>query len=87
MGKGPGPRSARYPCGGPVTEAGHGAGREASELQEPDGGESVCGGYGTVLARLPSPPPTDNPSMTDFVRGPQGEDLCEDFTSRPVLAL
>ncbi|MET9624852.1 hypothetical protein ABZZ37_29340 [Streptomyces sp. NPDC006464] len=52
-----------------------------------DGGESVCGGYGTLLAWLPLATANRNPSMADFVHGPEGEDLCEDFTTRPVLTL
>ena len=52
-----------------------------------DGGESVCGGYGTVLAWLPLATANRNPAMADFVYGPEGEGLCEDFSTRPVLAL
>jgi len=52
-----------------------------------DGGESVCGGYGHMLAWLPLATANRNPSMVEFVYGPDGEDLCEDFSTRPVLAL
>lgn len=52
-----------------------------------DGGESVCGGYGHLLAWLPLATANRNPSMVEFVYGPDGEDLWEDFSTRPVLAL
>ncbi|MFI9251300.1 hypothetical protein [Streptomyces sp. NPDC053069] len=52
-----------------------------------DGGESVCGGYGRMLAWLPLATANRNPSMAEFVYGPDGEDLCEDFSTRPVLTL
>ncbi|MFE9704310.1 hypothetical protein [Streptomyces sp. NPDC005930] len=52
-----------------------------------DGGESVCGGYGRMLAWLPLATANRNPSMVEFVYGPDGEDLSEDFSARPVLAL
>ncbi|MFF8595047.1 hypothetical protein ACF061_27075 [Streptomyces sp. NPDC015220] len=52
-----------------------------------DGGESVCGGYGRLLAWLPLATANRNPSLAEFVYGPEGEDLCEDFSTRPVLAL
>jgi hypothetical protein len=52
-----------------------------------DGGESVCGGYGRMLAWLPLATANRNPAMAEFVYGPDGEDLCEDFSTRPVLAL
>ncbi|MER6096170.1 hypothetical protein ABT154_09995 [Streptomyces sp. NPDC001728] len=51
-----------------------------------DGGESVCGGYGTLLGWLPLATANRNPFMAEFVYGPDGEDLCEDFSTRPVLA-
>ncbi|MFB7241743.1 hypothetical protein CW362_00520 [Streptomyces populi] len=50
-----------------------------------DGGESVCGGYGTLLAWLPLATANRNPSTAEFVYGPEGEDMCEDFSVRPVL--
>jgi hypothetical protein len=52
-----------------------------------DGGESECGGYGHLLAWLPLATANRNPSMAEFVHGPEGEDLCEDFSTRPVLTL
>ncbi|MEU9414429.1 hypothetical protein [Streptomyces sp. NPDC048272] len=52
-----------------------------------DGGESVCGGYGRMPAWLPLATANRNPVMAEFVYGPEGEDLCEDFSTRPVLAL
>ncbi|MCX2924377.1 hypothetical protein [Streptomyces sp. NEAU-W12] len=52
-----------------------------------DGGESVCGGYGHLLAWLPLATSNRNPFMAEFVYGPDGEDLCEDFSTRPVLTL
>ncbi|WP_330237638.1 hypothetical protein [Streptomyces sp. NBC_00525] len=52
-----------------------------------DGGESVCGGYGLLLAWLPLATANRNPSMAEFVYGPDGEDMYEDFTTRPVLPL
>ncbi|MER8266156.1 hypothetical protein AB0B51_16920 [Streptomyces griseus] len=52
-----------------------------------DGGESVCGGYGWVLGWLPLATANRNPSMAEFAHGPDGEDLCEDFSTRPVLDL
>ncbi|WP_329376150.1 hypothetical protein OG625_01540 [Streptomyces sp. NBC_01351] len=52
-----------------------------------DGGESACGGYGNLLAWLPLATANRNPFMAEFVYGPDGEDLCEDFSTRPVLQL
>nr|WTB28994.1 hypothetical protein OG781_05210 [Streptomyces sp. NBC_00830] len=52
-----------------------------------DGGESVCGGYGHLLTWLPLATANRNPSMVEFVYSPDGEDLCEDFSTRPVLTL
>nr|WP_202451574.1 hypothetical protein [Streptomyces sp. SID4948] len=52
-----------------------------------DGGESACGGYGALLSWLPLATANRNPAMAEFVYGPEGEDLCEDFSTRPVLAL
>ncbi|MFF3595076.1 hypothetical protein [Kitasatospora indigofera] len=52
-----------------------------------DGGESVCGGYGTLLAWLPLATANHNPFMAEFVHGPDGDGLCEDFSIRPVFAL
>jgi hypothetical protein len=52
-----------------------------------DGGESVCGGYGHLLAWLPLATANRNPGMAEFVYGPDGEDMYEDFSVRPVLTL
>lgn len=52
-----------------------------------DGGESVCGGYGTLLGWLPLATANRNPYMAEFVHGEEGEDLCEDFSTRPVIML
>jgi hypothetical protein len=52
-----------------------------------DGGESVCGGYGRLLAWLPLATANRNPSMAEFVYSPDGEDLYEEFSTRPVLTL
>ncbi|GAA4904352.1 hypothetical protein LX16_3685 [Stackebrandtia albiflava] len=52
-----------------------------------DGGESVCGGYGRMLAWLPLATANRNPAMAGFVYGPEGEDLYEDYSTRPVLTL
>ncbi|MFJ5806232.1 hypothetical protein [Streptomyces sp. NPDC093093] len=52
-----------------------------------DGGESVCGGYGSMQAWLPLATANRNPFMAEFVHGPEGEGLFEDFSIRPVLAL
>ncbi|QIJ60644.1 hypothetical protein [Streptomyces sp. JB150] len=52
-----------------------------------DGGESVCGGYGHLLAWLPLATANRNPAMAEFVYGPDGEDMYEDFSTRPVLTL
>ncbi|MEV7523543.1 hypothetical protein [Streptomyces sp. NPDC091371] len=60
---------------------------DATAVHGGDGGESVCGGYGHLLAWLPLATANRNPSMAEFVYGPEGEDLCEDFSTRPVLAL
>ncbi len=52
-----------------------------------DGGESVCGGYGNLLGWLPLATANRNPSMAEFVHGPDGDSLYEDFSTRPVLPL
>ncbi|MFJ9953380.1 hypothetical protein [Kitasatospora sp. NPDC091207] len=52
-----------------------------------DGGESACGGYGRLLAWLPLATANRNPYMAEFAYGPDGEGICEDFSTRPVLAL
>ncbi|MEU6340662.1 hypothetical protein ABZ883_06895 [Streptomyces sp. NPDC046977] len=60
---------------------------DAVAIHGGDGGESVCGGYGHMLAWLPLATANRNPSMVEFVYSPDGEDLCEDFSVRPVLML
>ncbi|MGW6914339.1 hypothetical protein ACWGB8_11025 [Kitasatospora sp. NPDC054939] len=52
-----------------------------------DGGESVCGGYGALLGWLPLATANRNPFVAEFLRGPDGEDLYEDMSTRPVLDL
>ncbi|MCX2182705.1 hypothetical protein KV205_19560 [Streptomyces sp. SKN60] len=53
-----------------------------------DGGESECGGYGNLLGWLPLATANRNPFLaTEFVYAPDGEDMYEDFSTRPVLAL
>ncbi|MFE9663489.1 hypothetical protein [Streptomyces sp. NPDC005955] len=52
-----------------------------------DGGESACGGYGNLLAWLPLATAHRHPSLAAWVYGPDGEDLHEDCTTRPVLTL
>lgn len=52
-----------------------------------DGGESVCGGYGVLLGWLPLATANRNPAMAEFAHGPDGDDLFEDFSTRPVLTL
>ncbi|GGX84646.1 hypothetical protein GCM10010358_43600 [Streptomyces minutiscleroticus] len=52
-----------------------------------DGGESVCGGYGHLLAWLPLATANRNPSTAEFAYGSEGEDLYDTFSTRPVLAL
>ncbi len=52
-----------------------------------DGGESVCGGYGYLLAWLPLATAHRNPTTAEFVYGPDGEDLFEGLSVRPVLPL
>ncbi|GGU72186.1 hypothetical protein GCM10010275_03270 [Streptomyces litmocidini] len=49
-----------------------------------DGGESVCGGYGRLLAWLPLATAHRNPSTAELV---YGDGLWEDASTRPVLPL
>ncbi|GAA3769369.1 hypothetical protein GCM10023083_03440 [Streptomyces phyllanthi] len=60
---------------------------DAGAIHGGDGGESVCGGYGHMLAWLPLATANRNPAMAEFVHGEDGEDLFEDFSTRPVLTL
>ncbi|MCK8679088.1 hypothetical protein [Streptomyces lichenis] len=52
-----------------------------------DGGESVCGGYGALLGWLPLATAHRNAAMAEFVRGPEGEDVGDGLSLRPVLDL
>ncbi|MBO1413985.1 hypothetical protein [Streptomyces sp. FH025] len=52
-----------------------------------DGGESACGGYGHLLGWLPLATANRNPFLAEFVHGPEGDDVCEDLSTRPVLVL
>ncbi|MER7463659.1 hypothetical protein [Streptomyces sp. NPDC097981] len=52
-----------------------------------DGGEAVCGGYGSLLAWLPLATANRNPSMAEFAYGPDGEGMHEAFSTRPVISL
>ncbi|MFC5661858.1 hypothetical protein ACFP3U_02555 [Kitasatospora misakiensis] len=52
-----------------------------------DGGESVCGGYGTVLAWLPLATANRHPDLAELVYGEDGEDLVDCLSTRPVLDL
>ncbi|MER5866295.1 hypothetical protein [Kitasatospora sp. NPDC002040] len=53
-----------------------------------DGGESACGGYGRLLGWLPLATANQHPFLaTEFVHGPDGEDMYEEFSTRPVLTL
>lgn len=52
-----------------------------------DGGESVCGGYGDLWAWLTLATANRNPSMAEFVYGPDGADAWDAFSVRPVLSL
>ncbi|MFI2782356.1 hypothetical protein [Streptomyces sp. ALB3] len=52
-----------------------------------DGGEAVCGGYGTLLEWLPLATANRNPSTAEFLHGPEGEDTFGDFNARPVIDL
>lgn len=60
---------------------------DATAVHGGDGGESVCGGYGHLLAWLPLATANRNPDMAEFVYGPDGEDMYEEFSTRPVLTL
>ncbi|MGW6982707.1 hypothetical protein ACWGE1_25260 [Streptomyces sp. NPDC054932] len=60
---------------------------EPTAVHGGDGGEAVCGGYGDLLAWLPLATANRNPYMAEFVYGPEGEGMCEEFSTRPVLSL
>ncbi|MFD0273057.1 hypothetical protein ACFVHB_03975 [Kitasatospora sp. NPDC127111] len=52
-----------------------------------DGGESECGGYGRLLAWLPLATANRNPYTAEFLHGPEGDDLFDSMSVRPVLDL
>ncbi|MGI5170638.1 hypothetical protein ACQEU3_40450 [Spirillospora sp. CA-253888] len=52
-----------------------------------DGGESIWGGYGHLLGWLPLATANRNPSMAEFVYGPEDKDLTDTYSVRPVLPL
>ncbi|MEU6233971.1 hypothetical protein [Kitasatospora sp. NPDC047058] len=52
-----------------------------------DGGEAECGGYGCLLGWLPLATANRNPSMAEFLLGPEGGDLADGLSARPVLEL
>ena len=60
---------------------------EPTVVKGGDGGESVCGGYGSFVQWLPLATANRNPGAARFVHGPDGEALYEDFSVRPVLEL
>jgi hypothetical protein len=47
----------------------------------------VRGGYDHLLARLPLATANRNPGMAESVYGPDGEDMHEHVSTRPVLTL
>lgn len=52
-----------------------------------DGGEAVCGGYGAFVAWLPLATANRNPGMAEFLNGPEGGGMGDEFGVRPVLEL
>ncbi|MFB6954095.1 hypothetical protein ACFCXP_31065 [Streptomyces niveus] len=52
-----------------------------------DGGEAVCGGYGAFVGWLPLATANRNPGMAEFLNGPEGDDMGDEFGVRPVLDL
>ncbi|MFC8824299.1 hypothetical protein ACFT9I_02960 [Streptomyces sp. NPDC057137] len=52
-----------------------------------DGGEAVCGGYGAFVSWLPLATANRNPGMAEFLNGPEGDDMSDEFGVRPVLDL
>ncbi|MFB6889007.1 hypothetical protein ACFCX4_06785 [Kitasatospora sp. NPDC056327] len=52
-----------------------------------DGGESVCGGYGPVLAWLPLATANRNPDLAAFLYGEGADDAADSLSVRPVLDL
>lgn len=60
---------------------------ERSVVKGGDGGESVCGGYGSFVEWLPLATANRNRGMAEFIYGPDGEKLYEDYSVRPVIEL
>lgn len=60
---------------------------EPSVVKGGDAGESVCGGYGGFVQWLALATANRNPGVAEFVHGPEGEKLYEDFSARPVIDL
>ncbi|MER5355120.1 hypothetical protein ABT093_32965 [Kitasatospora sp. NPDC002551] len=60
---------------------------EPGSIYGGDGGESVCGGYGTVLAWLPLATANRHPDLAEMVFGENGDDLTDCLSTRPVLPL
>ena len=60
---------------------------EPTVVKGGDGGESVCGGYGSFVEWLPLATSNRNPAMAEFVHGPDGDGLYGDFSVRPVIEL
>jgi hypothetical protein len=52
-----------------------------------DGGEAVCGGYGTFLSWLPLATAYCNPGLAELVHEPDGESMYKDLSTRPVIEL
>lgn len=60
---------------------------DVSVIHGGDGGEAVCGGYGTLLAWLPLATANRNPSLAELAYGPDGDDLYDEFSVRPTITL
>lgn len=52
-----------------------------------DGGEAVCGGYGSFVEWLPLATANRNSNMAEFIHGPEGEDMYGDLCTRPVIEI
>ncbi|GAA1173599.1 hypothetical protein F4556_007088 [Kitasatospora gansuensis] len=60
---------------------------DLSSVHGGDGGESACGAYGALLGWLPLATANRNPSLAELVYGPDGSDLTDGLSTRPVLPL
>lgn len=60
---------------------------EEAVVKGGDGGESVCGGYGSFVEWLPLATANRNPGIAAFIHGPEGDAMYEDFSVRPVIEL